>query len=257
VGELVNAANALDGVTGERVTPTARATVVRRPEAVFDCSDVIGKVFHDRNMNGYQDMTPDERAAITNQVFFVDKFGGKLSEPVIVESQSEPGLAGVRLVTPTGTVITTDEYGRYSVPCAELPANIGTNFTLKLDTRSLPTGYRVTTENPRTLRLTRGIMTEMNFGAAIGRVVDVDLSAAAFMSGQVTPVDALINGLPGLLRQVADTPSIIRISYYHNGDEDRRAINGRLDAVEALINDQWQAIGNYRLIIERTVARLQ
>ena len=256
VGELINAANALDGVTGARVTPTARAIVVRRPEAVFDCSDVIGKVFDDRNMDGYQDMTADERAAITNQDLFGDKLGGKLAAPVIVDSQSEPGIAGVRLVTPTGTVITTDEYGRYSVPCAELPANIGTNFTLKLDIRSLPTGYRVTTENPRTLRLTRGIMTEMNFGAAIGRVVDVDLSTAAFVPGQITPVDALKNGLPGLLRQVAGSPSVIRMTYYHNG-EDQSMMNARLDAVEALINDQWRAIGNYRLIIERTVARLQ
>ena len=30
--------------------------------------------------------------------------------------------------------------------CAELPREMGSNFTIKLDTRSLPTGYRLTTE---------------------------------------------------------------------------------------------------------------
>ncbi|WP_165611810.1 DUF7507 domain-containing protein [Cognatiyoonia koreensis] len=254
VGELVNAANALDGSTGERLTPTATATVRRRPEAVFDCTDIIGKVFNDRNMNGYQDGQQQvDRSLITDQDYFVN---GKIEKAAPVISTEEPGIPGVRLVTPTGTIITTDEYGRYSVPCAELPSSIGSNFILKLDTRSLPTGFRVTTENPRSMRVTAGIMAEMNFGASIGRVVDVDLTAAAFVPGQIEPVDRLEAGVRNLLAQVADTPSIIRISYYEGG-EGNDAARARLDAVEDMIEEQWREIGNYRLIIEKTVKRLQ
>lgn len=58
-------------------------------------------------------------------------------------TEGEPGLPRARLVTPTGTVITTDEHGRYSVPCAELAGNTGANFTLKLDPNALPTGCRI------------------------------------------------------------------------------------------------------------------
>jgi large repetitive protein len=89
---------------GNRVSNVATASVRIEPEHVFDCSDVIGKVFDDLNMNGYQD-------------------------------QGEPGLPDVRVVTIRGVRITSDEYGRYHVPCAELPADIGSNFTLKLVTR--------------------------------------------------------------------------------------------------------------------------
>ena len=55
--------------------------------------------------------------------------------------------------------------------------DIGSNFIVKLDPRTLPTGYRVTTENPRKVRLTRGKMVKLNFGAAITRLVKLDLNA--------------------------------------------------------------------------------
>ena len=141
------------------------------------------------------------------------------------------------------------------MPCAAIPAAIGANFTLKVDTNSLPTGYRLTTENPRTMRVTAGILTEMNFGASIGRVVDIDLTGSAFDADH-RPTAELFNGLDGLLAQVKDTPSILRISYFTNG-ESASVANGRLDALESVIRDKWRNVGNYRLVIERTVTRLQ
>uniref|UniRef100_A0AAN0MAJ2 SdrD B-like domain-containing protein n=1 Tax=Yoonia rhodophyticola TaxID=3137370 RepID=A0AAN0MAJ2_9RHOB len=249
-GDLTNTASVIDPVTGTRLARDT-ATVSRPPEAVFDCAVVIGKVFDDRNFNGYQDGAPDLRSQITNQDIFTGKFG---ISPQASEPKGEPGLPNVRLVTPTGTVITTDAFGRYSVPCAELPGPTGTNFTLKLDPRSLPTGYRITTENPRTMRLTAGIMTEMNFGAALGQVLDVDLTAAAFDG--TTPVDRLDQGLTQLLRQVADTPSVVRISYFTNG-ETADVARARVAAVEELIEDRWDGIGRYQLIVETTIKQLQ
>ena len=103
----------------------------------------------------------EDLGAITDQTYV----GGKYDVAPVVDPGGEPGLPHVRLVTVNGTIITTDDYGRYHVPCAELPAGIGSNFTLKLDERSLPTGYRVTTENPRVVRLTAGGVTKLNFGA--------------------------------------------------------------------------------------------
>lgn len=254
-GTLTATAVTLDGVTSDPVSNDGSASVRLLPEAVFDCGDVIGKVFDDRNMNGYQDPVAGEnRALITDQAIFDGKLGGKLTPPP--EPRGEPGIPGVRVVTQTGTIITTDEYGRFNVPCAELPGAMGANFSLKIDERSLPTGYRLTTENPRTMRLTAGIMTEMNFGAAIGRVVNVDLTAAAFDPGTTEPSDRLEQGLDRLLTQVSTTPSVLRLSYFHSG-EDEAAMRARLRAVEDYIEAEWAGIGAYRLIVERTIKRLQ
>lgn len=254
VGDLTNVVNAVDPATGEVLTDPASATVRRLPEAVFDCSDIIGKVFDDRNFNGYQDpAAAADTSAITDQTYYGGKFAGE-AEPLAAPPEGEPGLPNVRLVTPNGTIITTDEHGRYSVPCAALPDGIGANFTLKLDPRSLPTGYRITTENPRTMRVTAGIATEMNFGAALGRVLDIDLTAAAFDGND--PVDRLDQGLTQLLGQVVDTPAVIRISYFTNGESNQTALR-RIAELEDLIDRRWRNIGRYRLIVETQVLRLQ
>ncbi len=223
-GTLTNQGFVTDAA-GNAVSNVATATVRVEPEHVFDCSDVIGKVFDDLNMNGYQD-------------------------------QGEPGLPDVRVVTIRGVRITSDEYGRYHVPCAELPSDIGSNFTLKLDTRSLPSGYRVTTENPRTIRLTAGKMAKLNFGAAIANVVDVDLSASAFETGTDDPKEALEQGVQALVRQMSEKPSVIRLSYIQDG-ESRKTVTARLDAVEDLLREEWRANGRYKLNIERTIKRVQ
>ncbi|WP_163269644.1 hypothetical protein [Chelativorans alearense] len=105
----------------------------------FGCSDVIGTVFDDRNGNGYQDA-------------------------------GEQGLPGVRLATVRGWLVTTDAHGRFHVVCAnEEAGRIGSAFIMKLDARTLPTGYRLTTENPRAVRLTAAKTAKLNFGASIGR----------------------------------------------------------------------------------------
>lgn len=249
-GDYVNTAVAV-GPDGQVLSNVATATVTRRAEAVFDCTDLIGKVFDDRNMNGYQDGVVEDRG-ITDQTFA----GGKFVEPEIIEPGGEPGLPNVRLSTPNGTLITTDEYGRYSVPCAALPADIGSNFFLKLDTRTLPTGYFVTTENPRVVRTTPGTMTRLNFGATLGSLVEIDLMAPAFEQGGTAPSAALAQYAQQLIGQISATPSVVRLTYYRAG-EDQRTANARLDALEALIRNRWDGQGRYRLTIERIIRRTQ
>ena len=224
-GEYVNQAFALDP-TGAQISPTATAVIEVRAEAVFDCSDVIGKVFDDVDANGTQSRNSDE-----------------------------PGIPGVKVVTTRGTIITTDEFGRFSVPCAEIPERIGSNITLNLDTRSLPTGYRLTTENPRVLRLTPGKLARMNFGARLGNLVDIDLMAAAFTqkNGERHLKPALMKALSQALQQIKDEPSALRLSYLAIDEPTERAVDA-LDEVEDFIRREWRGLGSYRLSIERVIA---
>lgn len=219
-GNHVNEARMIDPVTGAIIGTPARATVRVEAEHVFDCGEVIGKVFDDRNANGYQD-------------------------------EGERGLPGVRVVTVKGLLITTDKHGRYSVPCADLPdADIGSNFILKLDERTLPTGYRITTENPRVVRLTRGKVTKANFGATISRVITVNLNDNAFPAGSARPADDLSRSLDKLVAALSGEPSVLRITYY-TGDDGRALAKRRLKAVRALVDGKWDsAAAGYALPIE-------
>jgi hypothetical protein len=135
-GEKVNTGLARNGIDGQPVSNRSTAVVSIVPSAVFDCSELLGKVFEDRNRNGYQD-------------------------------EGEPGVPSVRLATVNGHLVTTDMHGRYHIACAAVPdARIGSNFVLKLDPRTLPLGWEATTDNPRSIRLTRGKFGELNFGVA-------------------------------------------------------------------------------------------
>jgi hypothetical protein len=200
-------------------------------EPVFDCSDIIGKVFDDRNRNGVQD-------AETSPY-----------EP-------EKGLPGVRLVTVNGELITTDKEGRYSVPCAMIPdAAIGSNFILKLDTRTLPTGYKVTTDNPRTIRLTKGKVAKLNFGAAITRIVRLDLKNDAFVKSGTELAPQWAQGIEALVDELKKGESVLRLRYLGAG-KDVALAKKRVAAVGKLVQQTWKARGaDYKLEIETTVQK--
>jgi len=253
LGDIVNEAYVRDP-SGARVSNIATATLRLPVEAVFDCADIIGKVFDDRNFNGYQDGVADNSGQVSDQAYYVD--GKFQTAPEVIEPDFEPGLPNVRLATVTGTIITTDEYGRYSVPCAELPGEIGTNFTLKLDTRSLPSGFQLTTENPRVIRVTAGTLARLNFGATIATVVDIDLMDSAFAPGSAEVTLALRAGVDQLINVLQADPSVLRLTYYR-ANENQQLARERMDTLEALIRDKWRNTGAGRLPIERTINRLQ
>ncbi len=218
-GTHTNIAQFIDPATG-KVLAEAKANVEVIPEHVFDCGEIIGKVFDDKNRNGYQD-------------------------------DGEPGLPGARVATVKGLLITTDENGRFHIACADVPdQDIGSNFILKLDTRSLPTGYRVTTENPRTVRLTRGKITKLNFGAAVTRVVKLDLTDKVFASGS-SLIDSHTSAVLDELVSVLDKePSTLRITYYAGGNGTGLA-QKRLANVESEFRKKWaRRSGRYELPIE-------
>lgn len=255
-GEYTNRALALDPLFGVVAGP-ATATVRILPEAVFDCGDVVGRVFDDLDGDGYQDsfepgVNPPE---ISDQTYY----GAKVEDEPLPEPTEERGLPGVRLHTLDGLIITTDENGLFSVPCAALPADAGSNFLLSLDTRSLPAGFEMTTENPRVMRLTPGMLTEMNFGARLARVVRVDLSDHAFTShGALDP--GLEQGLGALIAHLRDTPSNVALIYHvpaDAGPDVVAAARARMDLVEAEIGRQWSEVGRGRLGISQAIARAE
>ncbi len=258
-GAFVNRVSLIDPETGRPIVRDATATVTVPVDALFQCVDVIGKVFDDVNGNGYQD-APDEvdRIAITDQTY--DGGKGKVEEAA-AEIRPEAGIPGVRLATVDGTVITTDENGLYSVPCAALPANGGENFILKVDDRSLPAGYRMTTENPRVMRVTPGMMTEMNFGATSTLpVVRVDLTTASFVQGAegMALSAPLRDGLRAALQQIAGTPSTMVLAFHlpqAAQAEDVALARALSDLVEDQVTRDWREIGQVRLRIEQTIVR--
>lgn len=226
-GEYINQAWALNGVVGTLVSNVANAAVRVTPDPTFDCSDIIGKVFDDRNANGYQD-------------------------------EGEPGIANVRVVTVRGLLVTTDADGRFHVTCADIPdSDHGANFVMKLDERTLPSGYRLTTENPRDVRVTRGKMVKLNFGATVHRVIRLDINNAAFADGQTDLLPEWQQALPKLRERLAERPSILRLAYDPGGG-DKKLAQRRLDAVADVMrklwkqgnNDNKQASPNYPLVVE-------
>ncbi|KAB2683399.1 DUF11 domain-containing protein [Brucella pseudintermedia] len=210
------------GLDGNRLAPEARADIEIAIEPVFDCGDIVGKVFDDLNRNGYQD-------------------------------DGEPGLPGVRIATVRGSLVTTDKHGRFHVACADLPDNrIGSNFIMKLDTRTLPAGYRLTTENPRVIRLTAGKMSKLNFGASIGRVVRLDLTDAAFEPATATLKPKWQKGIDRLIEALESEPSTLRIGY--GAASDAKLARKRIEAIEKDIAERWKSVrGRYELTIETRV----
>jgi uncharacterized repeat protein (TIGR01451 family) len=199
-GAYTNRARAFDS-TGDAISNQATATVRISGEAVFECGDIIGKVYDDKNRNNIQE-------------------------------KGEPGMPGVRLVTVRGVLITTDQYGRYNVPCAELPdPDIGSNFILKLDPRTLPSGYVVVSENPRDVRLTAGKLTKLNFAVAQARVLKVELTGSAFEQGDFKPTDKLAKGIEALVDAARDEFSVIQITYVLKPNEPRKLVEKRLKAI--------------------------
>ena len=147
----------------------------------------------------------------------------------------------MRLATPNGLLIVTDKFGRYSIACGAIPdAKIGSNFLLKLDTATLPTGYRVTSENPRVVRLTQGKLTKLNFAAANMRVIRLEVTDASFADGGERPLPATVRSLGSLLPLADEEPSLLRI-VYAGPAVDHALVRRRLEGLESLIDSAWAA----------------
>jgi uncharacterized repeat protein (TIGR01451 family) len=219
-GEYVNQAYGINNLIGATISNIATATVRVVPDPVFDCSDIVGKVFDDKNVNGYED-------------------------------EGEPGIANVRLVTLNGVLVTTDSEGRFHVACAAIPNEYrGSTFVMKLDERTLPSGYRVTTENPRDVRVTRGKLTKLNFGATIHRVIRLEVNDAAYDIGTLHLKPEWSDHIVRLIKSLEEKPSVIRVAY-EQGNEDAKLAKRRRQALIKQIKSDWEALhSHYPLQVE-------
>jgi len=219
-GEFINRAQALSSVAGTAMSEEAMATVRIVPDPTFDCTDVTGKVFDDYNRNGRQDA-------------------------------DETGLAGVRLVTATGLAAKTDASGRYHITCAIVPhESRGSNFVLKIDDRTLPSGFRPSTRPVQIQRATRGKSLKVNFGASIHRVVGLDIADAVFEPGKTEMRSLWEPRIELLLAELQNAPAVLRLSYVADV-ENENLVEQRLETIKKRIMDEWQALNCcYELVIE-------
>ncbi len=219
-GDYINLAWGINNQVNRVVSNQGSARVRIIPDATFDCTDIIGKVFDDKNLNGYQD-------------------------------EGEPGLAGVRMASARGLLVTSDSKGRFHMACAAIANEIhGSNFILKLDDRTLPSGYRIVSENPRVIHITRGKMARINFAAALHRVVRVELSAQAFEQQSSQLTHQTTTQLKRLSNILSSRQSVLRIAYYMS-DEAPELVDKRLSNFSQKLKALFkQCQCGYELIIE-------
>ncbi|MGI9591955.1 MAG: DUF7507 domain-containing protein, partial [Myxococcota bacterium] len=180
----------------------------------------LGRVFDDANRNGQQD-------------------------------SGESGLAGARVATARGLVATSDEYGRFHITCAVVPReDRGSNFVLKLDDRTLPSGYRMSTRKTQVQRATAGKALRFSYAASIHRVVALDMADAVFEPDSTEMRPQWQPRLELLLEELEKGPAVLRLSYVADV-EDEGLVERRLAAVKKQIAKAWKKRGgSYRLEIE-------
>jgi len=160
-------------------------------------------------------------------------------------------LAGVRVVTARGLAATTDNYGRYHFTCAITPhESRGSNFVLKLDDRTLPSGFRASSRPVQVQRATRGKALRINFSASIHRVIGLDVADAVFEPGSTDMREMWQPRVGMLLEELKKAPAVLRLSYV--GDVESEAlVNRRVDALKRRIMDEWVELACcYELVIE-------
>jgi hypothetical protein len=129
----------------------------------------------------------------------------------------------------------------------------GSNFILKVDDRTLPTGYRITTENPQVQRITRGKMAKFNFGATIHKVVRLDVANGVFEPDTTEMRSQWTLRVELLMGELTKAPATLRLAYMAE-IEDAKLVDARLKAMKQEIARQWKAQnGPYELVIETEV----
>ncbi len=108
------------------------ATVQVMADPLFTRATVIGKVFHDADGNG-------------------------------VQSRGEIGMHKVRLLTPEGLIVETDEEGRYHIADIDVTRSYGANYVIKLDTNTLPSGWQSLSDTRQIVHLAPGGIGKVNW----------------------------------------------------------------------------------------------
>ena len=130
----------------------------------------------------------------------------------------------------------TDAYGRFHITCAITPREgRGSNFMLKLDNRSLPTGYRGSTDAFQIERATRGKALHFSFGASIHKVIGLDIADAVFVPDSTEMRPQWRPRVNLLLEELQKGPAVLRLSYLADV-EDPKLVEQRVDAMTQLVS---------------------
>ncbi|NNG45733.1 MAG: OmpA family protein, partial [Deltaproteobacteria bacterium] len=97
-------------------------------DPLFDLGTIFGKVFEDKDEDGWQD-------------------------------PGEPGIGGAMVALDDGTYVITDEHGRYHFPAVRPGQRL-----VKINLQTLAPGAVTTTDEARVLHVTNGILAKANFG---------------------------------------------------------------------------------------------
>ncbi|GAG14452.1 unnamed protein product, partial [marine sediment metagenome] len=76
--------------------------------------------------------------------------------------KQELGIEGVKVASDTGIYAITDQDGKYHYPYIETGQHL-----LKIDPSSLPEGSILTTDSPRKITVTKGVLTKVSFGVKL------------------------------------------------------------------------------------------
>jgi hypothetical protein len=124
---------------------------------------------------------------------------------------------------------------------------------LKLDDRTLPSGYRPSTDTVVVQRATRGKALRFNFGASIHRVVGLDIADAVFEPNSIEMRPQWKPRINLLFDELRKSPAILRVSYLADV-ENAALVDRRMAAIEKEITEAWKALNCcYQLTIEQQI----
>jgi hypothetical protein len=127
----------------------------------------------------------------------------------------------------------------------------GSNFVLKLDDRTLPSGYRPSTRQTVIARATRGKALDIDFGASVFRVVSLDLSDEVFEHDGTELRKHWQPRLQTLIDELVKERSVLRLSYLADL-EGPDLVEARLAAIKAKVIEAWPEAGaDYPLTVEQ------
>lgn len=177
-GTYNNTAFARDVCADCAISNTSVAEVEVSLDPLFDLGTIIGKVFEDKNRDGWQD-------------------------------HNEPGVAGAMVALDDGTYALTDPHGRYHFPAVTPGERL-----LKINLAQLGNGAATTTGDTVVVSVTPGLLAKANFGITyryqeedIGKPVEYGMRLNS--TGGPLPVDihgSVENGVMLLNGQLLDLP---------------------------------------------------
>ncbi len=218
-GTYINTAYATDVCDSCAISNRADFPVEVTLDPLFDLGTIIGKVFEDKNGNGWQD-------------------------------KDEPGIAGAMVALDNGSYIRTDPYGRYHFPAIKPGERL-----LKINLAGLGNGARTTGWEARVVSVTPGLLTKANFGvitrlenSSVGRAAEYGLKVAVDKNihlidihGNVSGDYLLINGhsaqLPGtdIRLQLGTLDEVVNIK----GDRLEKPISFITVNPSAILPESW------------------